>query len=173
MSDALVSPEFIREYLDYDPETGVLTRRKRQPGCSPGQVAGHRDKYGYLNLNLKCRLYYAHRVAWAHFYGKWPDNILDHINCDRADNRIVNLREATVSQNKANSKVSTRNTSGAKGVYWNKRENKWIARIRHGGRDVFLGSFHTLPDAAQAYDLAAVEMHGEFALTNAQLGSAS
>lgn len=91
---------------------------------------------------------------------------IDHINRNPLDNRRSNLREATARQNIANMALTKLNKSGVKGVFWNKRQNKWNARIKDHGKLIYLGSFFCLRKAAQAYDRAAKEMYGEFAWLN-------
>src|SRR4051812_34139236 len=91
----------LRELLDYCPETGVFTRRTKKGHERSGDVAGYRDTHGYIKLSVDYKRYYAHRLAWLWITGVWPPQI-DHINRDRADNRLENLRVATPAQNAAN-----------------------------------------------------------------------
>ena len=94
--------------------------------------------------------------------GKWPENDIDHINVARGDNRFSNLREATRSENLRNRGAQKNNTSGFKGVSWQKSSRKWDARINIHGKVVHLGYFDDPEDAYQAYCQAAKELHGEF-----------
>ena len=93
-------------------------------------------------------------------------HVQDHINGDRLDNRRTNLRPATALQNSANAKRRSDNTSGYKGVCWNKQAGKWKAQIRRDGKRVFLGYFTDMVEAANAYDRSAKECFGEFAKLN-------
>ena len=113
--------------------------------------AGYKDKdYGYLIINVKYRLYKAHRLVWLYVHGRWPKEI-DHINGDRADNRIENLREVTRSQNRRNSKKPSTNTSGHMGVYLNKKKGKpFRAGIWHNNRQIWIGSYNSIEEAVAA-----------------------
>lgn len=158
-----ISAERLREALSFDPETGEF-RRRRPNGTISGKRAGsgsHHKRYRYLRVDGIN--YSEHRLAWLFIYGKWPDGEIDHINMDRADNRIVNLREATPSQNQANRKVRKRNKLGIKGVMLHKRDRKYVAQIKRGNKVKHLGYFQTAEEAAEAYRKAALEIHGEFA----------
>lgn len=95
-----------------------------------------------------------------------PGELVDHINRDPLDNRLCNLRSATKSTNGMNRGLNQNNTSGYKGVSWKKRRSKWTARVRVGRREVSCGYFIDPVDAAIAYDIAALRLHGEFAWTN-------
>jgi len=113
-------------------------------------------------VNGKSRLILMHREvvnAEARFD-------VDHRNHNTIDNRLDNLRVCTTSQNAANSRVRKDNSSGCKGVHWHKQSCKWHARLAVSGKRLHLGYFDSKEDAASAYDAAALELHGEFALTN-------
>jgi len=94
--------------------------------------------------------YQAHRVIWAMFHGEWPMNQIDHINGDRSDNRILNLREADFFQNSQNAKIRRDNTSGYPGVTFSKDRNQWTARICINGKKIYLGYFLTAELATEA-----------------------
>lgn len=176
-----ISPERIRELLDYDPLTGLLTWRRRlvRPGrertdkawnsAYVGKPAGAIGKRGAIYIVVSRELprtarLAAHRVAWAHYHGVWPSVLIDHINHNTADNRIANLREATATQNLRNSRLSPKNTSGVKGVSWSKRRRKWHAYIGVGKRKrVNLGMFSDIHEAIQVRQQAAFSLFGEFA----------
>jgi hypothetical protein len=155
----------LREVLSYDPETGaftwlVSTARHRRIGDVAGCV-----KDGYRQIGIDGRRYRAHRLAWLWMTGEWPSAEIDHINGDPADNRIANLRPATSSQNKANARKRSRNTSGWKGVSWHARDRKWRAMIGVAGRQQHLGYFDCPAEAHAAYVRAAEHHFGEFART--------
>ena len=110
-------------------------------------------------------VYRAHRLIWLMYHGQWPPQEIDHINGDRADNRIVNLRLATASQNRANSKVYKTNRCGFKGVA-RTPYGRWVARI-HFEKTKYLGTFDTPEEAHAAYVRAAQAAHGIFARSGA------
>lgn len=118
---------------------------------------------GYLNGGFLGKTYYAHRVAWLMYYGEWPENHIDHINGDKRDNRIENLRQCLPSQNQCNKPSQRNSKSGIKGVSWSSRFNRWVAFISLNRKRKNLGYFHTKEDAKVAYDKACLELHGEFA----------
>ncbi len=162
-------PEFIdliRERLRYEPNTGELiwiSRPKNSPQLV-GQVAGttqHANR-GYRSLSIKRKRLYAHQVAYLLYYGYWALANLDHKNGDTADNRIDNLRPATIKQNAANSKKGKRGRY-LKGVIYESRAGKFIARIRVDGANMHLGTYATEEEAHAAYVNAAKRYFGEFA----------
>jgi hypothetical protein len=148
----MLTQAILRELIDYDPETGVLTYRPRgrewfksDRSCKvwnirfAGKVAGGNCGYGYLKVGLDGRLIRAHRLIWLWMTGEWPENQIDHINHVRDDNRWANLRSVTQQENLKNRTVTRANTSGIPGV---RRENKkWRAFIGVAGRLHYLGIF--------------------------------
>lgn len=159
-----ITASYVRQILDYDPETGIFVWRvKRNNRIPAGSVAGRDNGLGYIRIGINGRNYKAHRLAWLITYGQWPSKHIDHIDGNRANNMISNLREASVSQNSMNRKLSIINTSGYKGVYWHTQVYKWQARIMIHGKAKHLGLFDTAEEAHAAYCLAADRLHGEFA----------
>ena len=116
---------------------------------------------GYINIRVNNKTYLAHRLIWLYVYGKWPI-IIDHINGNKIDNRICNLRNATYQQNNCNKKF-IENTSGIKGVCWDKVRGKWFARIMLNYKSINIGRFDNLNDAKLAIEAARIKYHGEFA----------
>ena len=148
----------VRELLRYDPNTGVFTGRKRQLHMknNEGSVAGCiLTTTGYRQIMVNKRKHSAHRLAWLYSYGRWPQQQLDHVNGDRADNRLSNLREASPAQNNANK--SACNSTGFKGV--SRSGRSWYATFR--GKCI--GKFATAEDAGAAYAAAATAYFGAFA----------
>lgn len=174
-----ITPEMLRELLTYDPETGKLYWKERPLNMFPSDRTGKswNTKYagreacvaicraGYKYGTIFDRSHYAHRVAWAIYYGAMPKGEVDHINAVRVDNRIVNLRDVTSSENKWNSSIQRNNTIGIKGIYWDKDRGKWRAQLSKHGKRVFSGRFNSLEEAEEAYTEAAKKHHGEFART--------
>jgi hypothetical protein len=147
--------------LNYYPDTGIFTRKIRTWKSKPNDVVGSNcNKYIYVGCNGK--QHYAHRLAWLYTYGYWP-TVIDHINGDTKDNRLCNLREATISQNSHNSKKPKNNTSGIKGVYFHKKSQKWMARVHINYKCIYLGIFANIEDAKEIVINARKEIHGEFA----------
>ena len=143
--------EYLRSILHYSPETGVFTWKVRtSTRVKAGDVAGSLDGHGYLQIKVCSRLYLAHRLAWLYTYGEWPKDQLDHINRNRLDNRIANLREVTNKQNHQNKSKPSNNTSGHTGVSWHKRDSKWQAQIAHNYKRIHLGFFATMEEALSA-----------------------
>lgn len=143
--------EYLRSILNYDPTTGIFTRRVRTSNpVRVGDVAGSLNGVGYLNISIHSRLYLAHRLAWLYMYGEWPKLDIDHINRNRSDNRIANLRDVSRRQNLQNAGKRSDNTSGHTGVHWNKQRSKWQARIAPGQKTINLGLFESLEEAAAA-----------------------
>lgn len=166
----MISQSELRDLVSYDPETGAFRWRSdrycgrnlnRKMACA-GDAVGSINALGYHIVRFGKKDYSAHRLAWLYVHGKWPQE-LDHVNGDRSDNRIANLRECTSSQNKANQKIRSDSTSGLKGVFKQAGCNSWYSRIRKNGKLVYLGSFPTPELAHAAYARAAREIHGEFA----------
>lgn len=157
-----MTAEILREYFSYDPETGLFTRIKKTWRSVPlGPVGGRISGKGYLHITILGKHYRAHRLVWLWWYGRWPSKDIDHINGDKLDNRISNLREVTRSQNKANGKRQANNTSGQKGVC-RVRNNKWRAIIVFERKRTVLGTFEKFEDAKRAYIEASAKVHGEY-----------
>lgn len=143
--------EYLRSILNYNQNTGVFTRRlSTAPNARAGDVAGYLSKDGYVLIKVLCKTYKAHRLAWLHYYGTWPKAQIDHINRDRSDNRIVNLRDVSHQQNQQNASKRSDNKSGHPGIYWHKVSGRWAASIAHSKRQRHLGLFESLEEAVAA-----------------------
>jgi hypothetical protein len=159
----MITAERLRELLHYDPETGVFTYRMPRKRIRVGGVAGYARSDGYRRITLDRQFDYAHRLAWLYMTGEWPLADVDHKNGDPSDNRWTNLRQATTTQNLANSRKPANNTSGYKGACWDAEKRKWLASIKVNGRTKFLGRFNCPAEAHRVYVEAAKKLHGEFA----------
>ena len=153
--------------LNYNPVTGVFIWTKGKHGRSGiGTRAGGVSGAGYRMICFLGYKYYEHRLAWLNFYGEWPDETVDHINHNRADNRIVNLRQATQQQQCMNQSLSRANKFGYRGVSWHDAGSKYQVTIRVKGKSLGLGLFVDVIAAAKAYDDAARDAFGEYANLN-------
>lgn len=157
--DGELTKESLKALLHYDPDTGIFTRRVTTSWTSTAGDGAGANHDGYLRVALGSNRYYLHRLAWLYVYGEWPSKDLDHINHIRDDNRICNLREVTSTENQRNQKINSSNTSGHTGVTWDKKRKCWQARISVNGKNLYLGGFTSLEDAAAARK-AANEKHG-------------
>ena len=165
----MVAAERLRQVFAYDQDTGAFTCLIGRQGKSAGAIAGSIDTSGYRRIAIDGKRYQAHRLAWLYVHGTWPKNDVDHVNGDRADNRIANLREATRSENIRNSRISSSNTSGLKGVSWSKASKRWRSSINVNGKLHYLGLFDSADEAHDAYTEAAKKHHGEFANSGSKI----
>ena len=158
----MLTAERLRGALHYDPATGQFTwlsAGSRRAGKVAGGDGGGLHYEGYWVIHVDGRSYRAHRLAWLYTHGEWPAEQIDPINGDRADNRIVNLREATNRENQQNRAKRADNTSGYMGVSWQKIPGKWQAQIMKAGRKYHLGRYDTAEEAHAAYLAAKAQMH--------------
>lgn len=149
----------------YDAETGIFLRVARQtrsrqivPLDHPVEAGTFKD--GYLRISLFGKSFYAHRLAWLFVHGRWPKDQLDHINGDRSDNRISNLRECTDAENRQNwTRPKSNNPHGLIGVNWHAGANKFSAQIQINRKQKHLGLFETAEEAHSAYLAAKRSLH--------------
>lgn len=151
----------VRGALLYCPSTGEFRRAVAVKGHKAGEVVGCPHSGGYIRIGLFGREFFAHRLAWLYVHGEWPADQIDHINGNRADNRICNLRQATDAQNRQNLRAATsRNkSSGELGVTWDKSKGKWKAQICVNGKRMGVGHFESVHDAKAAYLTKKAELH--------------
>ncbi len=129
-----------------------------------GSKAGSLRTDGYIGIFIKGTYYFAHRIIWEMFNGKIPEGlVIDHIDSNRANNLIENLRLCTFQQNHFNRGKQSNNKSGFKGVSWHKQKQKWVAQIKVDGRNKFLGFFTDPVKAYEKYCEKAIEFYGEYA----------
>lgn len=158
-----IAADELRRLMEYDPESGVFIWRSKRGRHPAGSEAGTIAHNGYCDIAIHGKKYGAHRLAFLYMRGNWPAAEVDHINCKKADNRWVNLREATRWQNSGNVRPKKSNKLGLKGVSYSKKDRCYYAFMREHGRTKYLGAFHS-PQAAHArYAAEAVRVYGEFA----------
>lgn len=142
--------------LDYNSETGVLQWKN-------GREAGTLLSNGYRQVGVRGKCYKSHRVAWLLSTGEWPAEDIDHINGNRADNRIVNLRSVSRAINLQNRRKARKGSrSGLIGVSYHKQTGRYNAQIWAGGRNRSLGLFDTAEEAHVAYIDAKRQLHAGF-----------
>lgn len=151
----MIGLEALKKRLHYDPESGLWTRFNR-----PGRVGT--VHLGYIFIHICGEKYSAHRLAWFYMTGEWPSNDIDHRDTNRSNNRWINLRLATKSQNGANRHPQRNNHSGIKGVR-QMRSGRWEARIRINDKPTYLGRYDTAEEAKTAYLKVALKHFGDFA----------
>lgn len=150
--------EDVAQLLHYDPETGVITWRVSRGPVLAGAEAGWADA-GRRRIEILGHKFWAHRVAWLLHYREWPSTHLDHINGVANDNRIANLREATLAQNAQNRKRNKNNTSGHTGVYWSVGQKVWVAMLCVNSRLKHLGCYAEKQAAIDAHAAAKAKHH--------------
>lgn len=138
----------LKELFDYNPETGILTRILSVRGSR--NKAGSNTSRGYLSICVDYKQYLIHRLVWLYVYGSFPITQIDHINGNKSDNRLMNLREANNKENSENIKLYSCNKSGYRGVIQDKRTGRWVARVRHFNEDIHVGVFDTAIEASIA-----------------------
>lgn len=144
-----ISQQKVLEYLQYDPDSGEFRWKVSSNGrIKVGQLAGCLELTGYIKIRIEGKAFGTHRLAWIAVNGEVGDSFIDHINGDRADNRISNLRVATRVENSRNRR-NQKNISGQRGVYWNKPYGKWQASGFKDGKLISLGYFEDKLEAAK------------------------
>ncbi len=152
-----LTQERVRELFDYREDGELIWKVRNSNRIKVGDIAGHLGNGGYRRVMLHRKLFLSHRLIWLWWYGYLPEHDIDHINRNRLDNRINNLREVSRQCNLRNCVVSKRNSSGIIGVCWDRDRKKWQAKIEVAGVVNFLGRFDTLTGAAIARWEAEVE----------------
>lgn len=159
-----IDPQILRKLLRYEPETGKIYWSSNPAdfvgveGVRIGNRIGRecftrRNSGGYLCGDLFGKPWPAHRVAWATWFGFWPC-LIDHINGNRMDNRLANLRAASSIESNRNRSRFSNNSSGMTGVHWHNRDCRWYAVISDQGRQKHLGYFATREEAILAREAA-------------------
>lgn len=162
-NSVVLTHEYLTRCHDYDPLTGQFRSKVATQGREAGLILGSIGSHGYLSVVVAKRSYLAHRLAWFYMHAEWPEQI-DHIDRNKINNRLANLRACTHAQNNWNKgPVGRATVSGVKGVVWFKERQKWVARIGFNKKRKTLGYFTSLDEAAVAYQEAVTRYHGVFA----------
>ena len=171
-----LTAEIVRELLYYNPNTGKVFWKERPSKYFKNEVAArkwnaqwsgketfttkskdYRSKHGRIGATearIFGKKYLAHRIIWLYYYGCWPKHQVDHINHDPTDNRIINLRDVTASENQRNRTLQKNNKVGHNGIYWDKERKKYRAQIYNGKYCKDIGRYDTLEEAIEARHLA-------------------
>jgi hypothetical protein len=160
-----IDQKTLMEWLTYEQETGLFiwNKHKTRSKVQAGDVAGTKNVYGYIQIKINRTVYLAHRLAWLYVYGYMPTKHTDHINGIGTDNRIVNLREASASENQMNVGMRSNNKSGANGVHFETRSKTWVAQAGLNGKRHKIGSYKTLDEAISARKSFEDVNYGEYA----------
>lgn len=154
-----INQELLQELLEYCPLTGVLRWKVHRGGTArKGTIAGAIDHEGYRLVSIYNKTYKAHRLIWMYVYGKWPDNVIDHIDRNPDNNTLSNLRDCSHSDNSHNTLRKPKGKSKYQGVYLDHKSGKPTASFRLNGVPKYLGSFGTEEEAYKAY-LSAKRQH--------------
>jgi hypothetical protein len=157
---------YLQQHFNYDPEIGIFSRKiKTSNRTVIGKPLLAGSKHRRILISIQNKVYKAHHLAWVYVYGEWPDEI-DHINNDPLDNRISNLRLATRQQNNYNKRHAHKSGSGIKGVTWDKFRKKWFVKIGANKKQIALGRYDNLEEAAKVITEARNKYHEEFANFN-------
>lgn len=156
----MITQNELKKNLSYNPYTGIFVRLVGRPNSSKGDVAGTKNPQGYIIMEVNNLPYRAHRLAWLYMTGSFPKDQIDHINCIKSDNRFVNLREVTQSQNRFNTKKKKNNKLGIKGVH--RVGNRFKAQAIFEKKHYYLGYYDTPKEASKVYQRFAKKFHGEF-----------
>ena len=158
-----ITHQQVIDAFSYDPVTGVLSwKNPTSNRVRKGAVCGTPDKDGYLQVGFMGKYLKTHRVIFLYMTGNHPQYEIDHINGDVTDNRWVNLRDATKHQNSQNTKLTSRNTSGVKGVSWCNQKRKWRCLVISEGKYIHAGYFSDIQRATDAVRAARIKVHKQF-----------
>lgn len=158
----MLTQEQLKEALDYDPLTGLFTRKTRTSNfVKVGQIAGNKHAMGYWEIGVCGKSYLAHRLAFLYMEGKFPEKMVDHKNLNRMDNRWSNLRHATNGENMQNSSCGKRGVTGKRNVYPNGKG--FMVNLQKDGKPYYIGTYPDIELAELVAEEARRKYHGEFA----------
>jgi hypothetical protein len=154
--------EELKKLLYYEPDTGLFRWKFSRRGAQANSVAGSLHSRGYIHVKINQEVFKAHRLAWALHYNQDPGGMqIDHIDENKSNNKIINLRLAGHRENGANFGPQKNNKLGVKGIHCEK--GKFKTRIKRNGKEYHLGTYDTIEEASDVYRATAQELHGEFA----------
>ena len=158
----MITQEELKAQVEYNADTGVFTWKVRNSNrIKIGDEAGNHHNSGYIEMQLLGKRYLAHRLAWIYVHGYTPE-LIDHIDGNRLNNKISNLREATYAENAYNSKLRSDNKSGVRCVSWDKKRQSWEVRVKINGKLKHFGNYKDLDEAAKVADKIRKEHHNIF-----------
>jgi len=153
----MINQKRLKELLHYNRYTGVFTWLVNSGPAKSGSISGSEDSGGYLQIGVDGNRYRAHRLAFLYTTGMWPDGEVDHVNHNKSDNRISNLRITSHKENGKNQKRPFDNKSGHIGVSWVTRNEKWLSQIRVNNKAIHLGYYDNIDFAVAARIQAEIE----------------
>ncbi len=156
MNESELTLQTVLDMLEYIPKTGTFLQKKKRPRIKVGSIAGCVTPKGYRYIQLGSRKYAAHRLVWFIEKGNFPSMFIDHIDGNKLNNKITNLREVTNKQNTENRKAQKNSKTGVKGVSFNSKLKKYVAQIQHNGKNHYLGVFDSVEDAEHRYKAEAL-----------------
>lgn len=163
----MITQKEVLSLLDYNPTTGNLYWKvSKNNRIKVGDKAGSLTEDGYWKVMIHRKKYYAHRLIWFMVHGCFPTGQIDHINGNRLDNRIENLRDSTNGQNQANKFKRPNCSSQYKGVSFNKQKGQWRSLISFENKRFFLGYFDSEKEAALMYNEAALKLYKDYSRLN-------
>jgi hypothetical protein len=157
----MITQDKLKEYLDYK-EGKLFWKKQPSSVISVGSEAGHINLHGYVQIKIFNKRFYAHRIIFFMFNGYFPQEV-DHIDGNKSNNKIENLRASTKSQNNMNSKKRKDNTSGIKGITWDKHRKKWKTYLQSNKIRYYLGSYVDIEMATQVINEFRKQQHNEYA----------
>jgi hypothetical protein len=158
----MLTQEKLKSLLTYVPESGQFFWNESGKGREASLDAGTLLPTGYIHITIEGERYVAHRLAWLYMTGVFPEEELDHIDRDRANNIWLNLREATRSENAMNQQIRTDNISGHRGICWDKQKNKWKVQISAKGVSRIQKHFVNFDEAVEFYEHVANALFGQY-----------
>jgi len=155
-----LTQEMLKELLEYDPNTGIFRWKNRRGSAKKGAEAGNYCPDGYIEIRVYKKLHKAHRLAWLYMNGEHPSMDIDHIDGNRSNNSIFNLRHVSRLDNLHNQRLPySRSKTGLIGSWKHSQTGKYTSQIRSDGKKICLGLFDTKEEAHKAYVEAKRKLH--------------